>query len=290
MSIEVAGQRFPGRRSDPDLTDPACRGMERIAEIVRALERLAATPGCEDVDVVLLVRGGGSLEDLMGFNTEIVARGRSPPVPIPVLCGVGHEVDVTIADLVADVRAPTPSAAAELALPDRAALARTERGLAAARSAPAERLLRGCPPASRKASGTRCKMLAPRHAAGIPARRARFWAAVSWYAAVREVGGGAMRRPSRLDSRVLVGRLRTRCRRSRCWPGLRDGPAGTRWRHRDRASNRGGARASACRIRVAEGEIAGVSRARAGLSGCAGSGRIAENLCRSKELSASGAH
>ncbi len=89
------------------------QGAGAIASMVKAL----ATCGAHNLDVVILTRGGGSLEDLQAFNSELVARAMFT-CSVPIVCGVGHERDWTIADLVADVRAATPSNAAEIVSPD----------------------------------------------------------------------------------------------------------------------------------------------------------------------------
>jgi exodeoxyribonuclease VII large subunit len=118
--LQVLGRRCPAL--PVRIAPTRVQGAGAPEEIAAALGAIAGA----GVDVVLVVRGGGSLEDLHAFNTELVARAIAG-VPVPVVTGVGHEIDVTIADLVADLRAPTPSAAAELAAPDREALAATLR-------------------------------------------------------------------------------------------------------------------------------------------------------------------
>ena len=111
--LRVLRARYPAARV---LVYPtAVQGAAAVAEIVRAIE--AASRRAE-VDVLIVARGGGSLEDLWCFNDERVARALAA-CAIPTISGVGHEVDVTIADFVADLRAPTPSAAALAAVPDK---------------------------------------------------------------------------------------------------------------------------------------------------------------------------
>jgi exodeoxyribonuclease VII large subunit len=112
--LHILARRFP---AIPVLVYPvAVQGEAAPREIEQAL-RLASQR--RDCDVLIVARGGGSLEDLWAFNDEAVARAMFA-CPIPIVSGVGHEVDFTIADLVADERAPTPSGAAERVVPDRA--------------------------------------------------------------------------------------------------------------------------------------------------------------------------
>jgi exodeoxyribonuclease VII large subunit len=94
------------------------QGDGAAARIVQAIARAAARAEC---DVLILCRGGGGIEDLWAFNDEGLARAIAA-CPLPIVCGVGHETDFTIADFAADARAPTPTAAAQLAIPDRVAL------------------------------------------------------------------------------------------------------------------------------------------------------------------------
>lgn len=108
------------------------QGDQAPGQIIAALRSLAREPG---LDMAIVARGGGSIEDLWAFNDEGVARAIFG-FPAPVVSGVGHETDETIADLVADLRAPTPSAAAERSSPDMAQIARAliilERGMSSA--------------------------------------------------------------------------------------------------------------------------------------------------------------
>ena len=113
----------------------AVQGEGAAASIVAALERVGR---CPDVDVVIVTRGGGGAQDLMAFNEEVVARAVAA-CPVPVITAVGHEIDVTVVDLVSDLRAATPSEAAERVVPTRTAVAErfgwaVERGRRALRA------------------------------------------------------------------------------------------------------------------------------------------------------------
>ncbi len=101
------------------------QGTDAPSQIVRALQWL---DGRNDIDTIIISRGGGSMEDLWAFNDEGVARAIFH-ADHPVIVGVGHETDFTIADFVADLRAPTPSAAAELSVPDRVEMMEQVQGL-----------------------------------------------------------------------------------------------------------------------------------------------------------------
>jgi len=115
--LNILRRRFP--LAEVILSPTPVQGAEAAGGIVSALQ---AIDRVSRPDVILLVRGGGSAEDLAAFNDEVVARAIAA-LKTPVVTGVGHETDFTIADFVADRRAPTPSAAAEIATPDRAELA-----------------------------------------------------------------------------------------------------------------------------------------------------------------------
>lgn len=102
----------------------AVQGKQAIPTIINALEQANSTPASQQCDVLLLTRGGGSIEDLSAFNEASVAHAIDQS-HLPVITGIGHEIDFTIADFVSDQRAPTPSAAAELASPETKTLKNT---------------------------------------------------------------------------------------------------------------------------------------------------------------------
>lgn len=122
--LSVLGRRFPA--AGVTIYPSAVQGESAPAELRAALDKAIRR---DEVDVIILARGGGSLEDLWAFNDEALARAIAD-CPIPTISAVGHEVDFTIADFVADVRAPTPSGAAELVVPDQDDWRRTVERLA----------------------------------------------------------------------------------------------------------------------------------------------------------------
>ncbi|MFA7666594.1 MAG: exodeoxyribonuclease VII large subunit [Burkholderiaceae bacterium] len=174
------------------------QGSEAPGQIVAALARAGQRRDC---DVLLVVRGGGSIEDLWAFNDEAVARAIAA-CPIPVVTGVGHETDFTIADFVADLRAPTPTAAAEQVAPDRRELARATRRLAQRLAAAMARRL------ERAGQGldTRVRLLRPPSAQ---------WRERSQRAAVAARRLVAVVRARRLQATLRLARLSGRLRAPR---------------------------------------------------------------------------
>ena len=124
--LNVLGRRYP--LAEVVLSPTQVQGDGASRQIAGAIAALNALEGDEAVDIIIVARGGGSIEELWAFNEEVVARSVYAS-RVPVVSGVGHETDTTIIDYVADLRAPTPSAAAELTTPDRRDLRLIVEGL-----------------------------------------------------------------------------------------------------------------------------------------------------------------
>jgi exodeoxyribonuclease VII large subunit len=162
--LSVLTRRFP--LLEVDVLPVPVQGDGAAAQIVRMLQ---AAGRSGRYDALLITRGGGSLEDLWAFNDEALARAIVAS-PVPVVSAVGHEVDVTLADFAADLRAPTPSVAAELLVPDRADLQARLRGLQRRLIAVQERTLRH---AMQRADRAALRMQAMRPQARLDALRRR---------------------------------------------------------------------------------------------------------------------
>lgn len=121
--ITVAKRRFPSVRIE--IIPSSVQGDTAVTQLVEAIQTANIN---KESGVIIIARGGGSLEDLAPFNSEALARAIAAS-EIPIISAVGHETDFTICDFVADLRAPTPSAAAEMALPDSKDLTRIQRNL-----------------------------------------------------------------------------------------------------------------------------------------------------------------
>ncbi len=121
--LNTISRRFP--LAEVILCPTPVQGVDAPSQIIRALQRVVVEG---KPDVVIVARGGGSLEDLWAFNDEQVVRAIAS-LPVPMVTGIGHETDFTLADFAADLRAPTPTAAAELVTPNRMDLAAKLLGL-----------------------------------------------------------------------------------------------------------------------------------------------------------------
>ena len=186
--IKVLSRRY--RNLHLVISPARVQGEDASLEIARSLRQLGRVAG---VDVVIVARGGGSIEDLWAFNEEVVARAIAR-APVPVISAVGHETDVTIADFVADLRAPTPSAAAEIVVKAKDEFcARIDR---------LEARLRGAVQGRVQRLGRRVDLLSARPAlSGVPARvasRARHAAEVT-HSLARAVRQRLARRARRLQ-------------------------------------------------------------------------------------------